>query len=385
MEKPVVWRMVKEAIEALGGSADYSQIQHYIIEKWIDVNRATIEKQIIAVTVNHKSRVYYAESNKPRLTNTGSNYDFLFRVGHGRVVSYEPEKHGIWEVYVDEHGKPAIRQHSEGIATPTYLFVWNPKNWAFATLNEKIEQRQQSGTVTMKWSCISHKKVRPGDRAFLLKLGTEPKGIFGSGYVVSEPFLSPHWSGEDKDVYRVMIEFEVLVNPDSDPILPLDDLMKGDLRRQQWLAQSSGISIAPELIPQLEALWFKFLTQNNILQEDIDRSSSKIGKKYMEGGAVDVTQTRYERNPHARNECLKHYGYICSVCDFDFNEIYGDIGHEFIHVHHLTMVSSVGTKYEIDPIRDLRPVCPNCHAMIHRRKEPYSIEDLKDRINRDKS
>ena len=60
----------------------------------------------------------------------------------------------------------------------------------------------------------------------------------------------------------------------------------------------------------------------------------------------------------------------------NFEAIYGAIGRDFIHVHHLIPLSEVGDTYEVDPIEDLRPVCPNCHAMLHKRTPPYSISEL---------
>ena len=71
----------------------------------------------------------------------------------------------------------------------------------------------------------------------------------------------------------------------------------------------------------------------------------------------------------ARKKCIEHYGAKCAVsnCGFDFEKLYGDIGKGFIHVHHLTQLSDIGQGYEVDPIKDLRPVCPNCHAMLHQK------------------
>jgi 5-methylcytosine-specific restriction protein A len=41
-------------------------------------------------------------------------------------------------------------------------------------------------------------------------------------------------------------------------------------------------------------------------------------------------------------------------------------------------LAQVGGEYQVDPIADLRPVCPNCHAMLHsRRPTPLSIAELK--------
>jgi hypothetical protein len=97
-----------------------------------------------------------------------------------------------------------------------------------------------------------------------------------------------------------------------------------------------------------------------------------------EGIKKTVIVNSYERNPIARKKCIEHYGAKCAVsnCGFDFEELYGDIGKGFIHVHHLTQLSDIGQGYEVDPIKDLRPVCPNCHAMLHQKNPPYTINEL---------
>ena len=100
-------------------------------------------------------------------------------------------------------------------------------------------------------------------------------------------------------------------------------------------------------------------------------------EKYIEGSTKKISVNTYERNPHARKKCVAFYGYGCSVCNFDFGKVFGDLGKGFIHVHHLKQLAEVGQEYQLDPIEDLRPVCPNCHAMLHRRKPALSIEELK--------
>lgn len=97
---------------------------------------------------------------------------------------------------------------------------------------------------------------------------------------------------------------------------------------------------------------------------------------HFEGSVTRVAVNRYERDGKARGKCIDHYGAICSLCKFDFSEKYGVIGEGFIHVHHLIPVSEIGKKYQLDPIMDLRPVCPNCHAMLHKKKPPFTIEEL---------
>lgn len=96
-----------------------------------------------------------------------------------------------------------------------------------------------------------------------------------------------------------------------------------------------------------------------------------------EGSYKVVKVNIYERNKIARNKCLEQNGYICSVCGFDFYKIYGEIGKNFIHVHHIIPLYKINKEYKVDPINDLIPICPNCHAMIHRRKPELSINELK--------
>jgi len=105
-------------------------------------------------------------------------------------------------------------------------------------------------------------------------------------------------------------------------------------------------------------------------------------EKLLEGIQKTITTTVYERNPKAREECLNHWNYNCAVCGFNFESTYGEIGKNYIHVHHINQISTIKKEYEVNPIEDLRPVCPNCHAMIHRSKEPLTIEKLKSAIRK---
>jgi hypothetical protein len=104
-------------------------------------------------------------------------------------------------------------------------------------------------------------------------------------------------------------------------------------------------------------------------------------ERLTEGALRTVTVNAYERNPKARSACIDHYGAICQVCRLNFVERYGEIGEGFIHVHHLKPLSEIGEEYEVDPIADLRPVCPNCHAMLHTAERP-TIEALREIMRR---
>ncbi len=112
--------------------------------------------------------------------------------------------------------------------------------------------------------------------------------------------------------------------------------------------------------------------------ESIPEAAGGVG--LTEGATIQVTLNRYERSRIARNKCIETKGCRCAICGMDFEERYGTIGHGFIHIHHTTPISSIGKDYQIDYEKDLVPVCPNCHAMLHRKNPPYTIDELKELI-----
>lgn len=100
-------------------------------------------------------------------------------------------------------------------------------------------------------------------------------------------------------------------------------------------------------------------------------------EEYNEGSILDCHGSKYERSRKARQECLEYYGYTCRVCGFNFEDKYGDLGRNFIEVHHKKEISSfLGENYNVDPIKDLIPVCSNCHSMLHRTRPALSVEIL---------
>lgn len=105
-------------------------------------------------------------------------------------------------------------------------------------------------------------------------------------------------------------------------------------------------------------------------------------QKLVEGSVYQVTINSYERNPEARRRCIEYYGTSCCVCGFNFEEKFGSVAQGFIHVHHLKPLSEIQREYEVDPIADLRPVCPNCHAIIHLGGKTRSIEEVKSWLQR---
>lgn len=96
-----------------------------------------------------------------------------------------------------------------------------------------------------------------------------------------------------------------------------------------------------------------------------------------EGAKIRVEVNRYERSRINREACLSLFGTRCQTCGIDLGEKYGSLGHGYIHVHHVVPVSKLGDGYIIDPSKDLIPVCPNCHAMLHQKDPPLGIDELR--------
>lgn len=103
---------------------------------------------------------------------------------------------------------------------------------------------------------------------------------------------------------------------------------------------------------------------------------------YEEGRKINVHMDKYERNPINRRICLSAKGYTCVICGFNFEEKYGNVGKSTIEVHHTVPVSEMGEGYVVKPIEELEPVCSNCHTIIHKKNPPYSVEEVKNFLNR---
>jgi putative restriction endonuclease len=118
---------------------------------------------------------------------------------------------------------------------------------------------------------------------------------------------------------------------------------------------------------------------------DAEVNPDSLTSLIPEGRKTEYYVTKYERVKRYRDLAIKIHGYSCKVCEINFKETYGDIGEGFIHVHHVKPLHSLDEQIVPDPKTDLVPVCPNCHAMLHRKKgEIITVEDLRKLLFRKK-
>lgn len=395
MNRDEVYNSLKEKMENAGFVFEKEQKPHLQNKKETELKfiHPKLLKKLEAEGYKVRAKKFYI---KP-LTNesdseigfvTGKSTPFIDNPDFSAPNSIDPfDNSPAWTNRVDNHAIESLLESiKKYLSTPsiqninTFLFTWNPEKWEWLDLQESIDRLDSVGFFHRQWSCGNSKSIRKGDRIFLIRLGKEPKGIMGSGYAKSSYYTAPHWDGikEHKTNY-IDIDFDILLNPDKGQLFGQKNFDIIDSNKvQQWFPQQSGISIKKELLDSLENNWFNFITKNGYIKNAFisDDVISDSTESFQEGKSKEILQTRYERNPQARKICLKHHGYSCKICSFNFENSFGETGSGYIHVHHINPIAEIGKEYIIDPIEDLIPVCPNCHAMIHSKRPAYSIEEI---------
>jgi predicted HNH restriction endonuclease len=108
----------------------------------------------------------------------------------------------------------------------------------------------------------------------------------------------------------------------------------------------------------------------------ISRQNKLTAFYFIEGRKSRIENTHYERNIKARKKCIEHFGCVCKICGFNFYEVYGEIGKEYIEVHHLIPIHHKNSEYCVNPLVELIPVCSNCHSIIHRKNPPFNEDEM---------
>ena len=250
----------------------------------------------------------------------------------------------------------------------TFLLTWNPNIW-----DEEI-------TSPIEWSCGNTKRIHSGDRLFLMRQAREPRGICASGWAVSDVIEDEARSPFSKRY--VQFEIETYRDPSKERILTsesLDELNLDTDYPMKWSVQRSGTTIPSRVAQQLEVAWQNLCGRGIFYPDDLTDS-----ERLSEGAKRSITVNAYERNPVARNRCIKHHGTNCCICGFSFGAVYGEEATGYIHVHHLRPLAEIGREYVVDPVEDLRPVCPNCHAVVHLGGRCRTTDEVKRLLERNK-
>ena len=152
------------------------------------------------------------------------------------------------------------------------------------------------------------------------------------------------------------------------------------LRSLTWdnLGYRSGVKWGPHPDGEVEQV-FQILAdvyEGADLRGVNDAREIGPGGSLVEGAVARIEVNRYERDPVARRLCIQKHGSSCVVCRMNFGQTYGLFAEGYIHVHHLRPLAEIGQAYVVDPENDLRPICPNCHAVVHRRNPPFTLDEV---------
>ncbi len=260
----------------------------------------------------------------------------------------------------------------------TFILTWNPTQWHWPEdhFNAAVDRTAVGKKVRDQWSVGSRRHgIEPGDRAFLFRLHAD-RGIVASAVFTSTIESQPHWDNSGRDASYAKLAWDTVLI--ADQRLPVEILNRRVAGVAWDRLQGSGVLVEPNDAVKLEVQWARHLDAVVYSSpEEVTASAS-----YVEGAVTQVLANRYERNRRARQACVDHWGATCSVCEFDFGASYGKLGKNFIHVHHLRELAQIGAEYVVDPVKDLRPVCPNCHAMLHNVSPTLTIAALKKRLRR---
>ena len=182
----------------------------------------------------------------------------------------------------------------------------------------------------------------------------------------------------DKEFWYDISEYNKSVSGKYARLKLIEQVDREELSLEKLKQQ--GLKSAPQGPIRISDELAQFLDQyiKDDYEEEIFPESS-LPKDSYEGALQQTIVNRYERSSIARQRCIEHHGCKCCICGFDFKDTYGEIGKDFIHVHHIVPLNQIGKEYIVDFKNDLIPVCPNCHAMLHRKinGNEVSVDELK--------
>jgi 5-methylcytosine-specific restriction protein A len=260
------------------------------------------------------------------------------------------------------------------------ILLWkSSEKDSWITFDYDLKRCRTEGSFITDWN-VHTKNIQVGDYAFFYHTGKN-NGIFGAGFVTDPPYKNIDWKGKDKQLYYIDIKVCELVDPNSDELLSRENLPK-ELINSNLLWSSGASTITNDsLINEIIDKWSQVYNTKKNFDKIIDEIFKGREGDFREGRVKERISKIHERNYKARIQCIRHHSYTCKVCKLNFYDKYGEAGKDFIHVHHKILVSSRDEAYSINPIEDLVPVCPNCHAIIHKRNPPYEVDEVKQMLH----
>lgn len=265
----------------------------------------------------------------------------------------------------------------------TYILPWSPKRWPWPALAQQALAVQKGTPTQDRWVCGANREIKPGDRIFLMQVDVPQAGIFASGWAASGTSEAPYADELEPEMMRlanfVFVELDTLIYPESEPILYRQTLAKTPpFSSLDWEIQAEGLALPAAAAYALEQAWETYAGESLFhLAQEIPLPEATAA-----GAANALAINAYEADPIARRRCLHQYGVCCAVCGMDFEQLYGVAGHNLIQMHHLPQFHEIDSSYRLDAVKHLRPVCPNCHAVIHLHEPHLSISAVQEALKR---
>jgi 5-methylcytosine-specific restriction protein A len=258
----------------------------------------------------------------------------------------------------------------KSVVKPVFVLTWNPNETVIddEVIAELAHTTRSGQSSAQRWSTGNRSGgINPDDYVIRFRQ-INNRGIVALGRATSYVYEDAHWDDETKLANYVNVSWEQVLRTEDRLSIEEIELVT---RETHWDAMlGSGIKLSTDdsqLVVEAWKNWYSQVAgaQSSLSGEEAGATSASPSG-VVEGAVTTVLVNRYERSATARRKCIEHHGAICAVCSLDFKLTYGQIGEGFIHVHHIVPISSIGETYVLDPIEDLVPVCPNCHAMLHR-------------------
>jgi 5-methylcytosine-specific restriction protein A len=255
------------------------------------------------------------------------------------------------------------------------ILGWDPSKrnrWNYRAVVEKVAR---SGKVLECWSVDCHPDIPVGTEAWLLLQGSSDAGtgLIGHGVVMSEASGARQLDEPAAPDWYVTVAFDALL-PLGEQIRP--EVLTAALPEDWWrdAMPQAVLAVPPGADRDLRRLWRDY---GPAVKEPLQL----VPGTYPPDAVNTVEVSRYEQDPDARRMCLAFHGTACAACGFSFEAAYGDLGTGFIDVHHIAPPAMLEGGYQLDPVADLVPLCPNCHAMIHRAVvSPRTVSELREII-----
>ena len=123
--------------------------------------------------------------------------------------------------------------------TNYFLLTFNPVKWPYGR-DEFLKELKNfnSGELVLQWSIQAHRQAKVGDYCFFLVQGVEPRGIYGCGRIVSEPYVDENWNGNGRPVHYVDVEVDKFTDYQT-PFIKLDELKQLDVT-YDWSPRNGG-------------------------------------------------------------------------------------------------------------------------------------------------